>query len=69
MVLICSIKTQPKEWGLSQICLKKSSIVPIFCIDYILGPSSFEVLVFGTKLYFVHVSIIRFKRGERVIEK
>jgi hypothetical protein len=49
--------------------LKKSSIVPIFCIDYILGPSSFEVLVFGTKLYFVHVSIIRFKRGERVIEK
>jgi len=69
MVLICSIKTQPKEWGLSQICLKKSSTIPIFLIDYVLGPSSFEIVLFGTKLYFVPVSIIRFKRGERVIEK
>jgi hypothetical protein len=49
--------------------LKKSSTIPIFLIDYVLGPSSFEIVLFGTKLYFVPVTIIRFKRGERVIEK
>jgi hypothetical protein len=49
--------------------LEKIIYSPIFCVDYILGHYSFEVLVFSTKLYFVHISIIRFKRGERVIEK
>jgi len=46
----------------SKFALKKLFLAPILFIDFVLGPFSFGILLFDTKLYFIHVSVAKFEK-------